>query len=127
MNATQDIGNIYSKVTKEHDEYRSILSGFLQGKESEKHLSLTDEIDRVAFHVIEEIIELRRTYPHKYWKKTKEKINREDMLEETADVFLMTRAMIMAVCKANNISEEDFLKIVLSKIAKNKERINNGY
>lgn len=127
MNTAQDITKIHSTIAKEHDEYRGILSGSLEGQESEKYLSLTDKIDRVAFHVIEEIIELRRTYPHKYWKKTKEEINRDEMLEETADVFLMTRAMIMAVCKANNISELDFLNIVLEKIRKNKERIKNGY
>lgn len=123
----QDIGQTYQKVSQKHDEYRNILNGFLQGKESEQHLSLTDKIDRIAFHVIEEIIELRRTYPHKHWKKNKELINKEEMLEETADVFLMTRAMIMAVCLANDITEKDFLDIVLSKIKKNKERINNGY
>ncbi len=125
--ATQSTGEVYQQVLQEHDKYLDILGGFLQDKDSEKNLSLTDKIDRVAFHIIEEIIELRRTYPHKYWKKTKEEINFEEMLEETTDVFLMTRAMILIVCRVHNITESEFLNAVLSKINKNKGRIKNGY
>jgi hypothetical protein len=124
MVEAQQIGTLYQKLAKEHDEYRTLLGATLHGNEP---ASLTERIDRLAFHVIEEIIEMRRTYPHKFWRKSEEDVKVEEMLEEAADIFLMMRSMIAEVCTVAGINEQDFLQCVLDKITKNKGRIQNGY
>lgn len=124
MANTQHTGMLYQKIAQEHNEYCIMLGEAMHNNEP---VDLTERVDRIAFHVIEEIIEMRRTYPHKFWRKSEEDVKTEEMIGEAVDVFLMVRAMIKEVCLVADIDEEQFLIRVLEKVFKNKERLQNGY
>jgi len=117
---------VFEQVKSEHDIYRLKLRDAVADIDKAKKITNEDRIDRVAFHVIEEIIEMRRTYPHKFWKHEKETFNKEALVEEAADVFLMLRSMYMEICELCGITEDQFLQKVLDKVRKNQIRLKNG-
>ena len=116
---------IFEQIILTHNEYIKSLRGL--STFNKMTLSSEERIDRVAFHVIEEIIEMRRTYPRKFWKQQKQEIDIKSLIEETADVFLMARSMWLEVCNTCNITEDDFLQRVLDKARVNQLRRENGY
>jgi predicted lipid-binding transport protein (Tim44 family) len=120
-------GELFTKICEEHDTYLMKMNDIIAALGRNDHVKDQDLIDRLAFHVIEEIIELRRTYPHKFWKQASEEIDREAMLEETADIFLMFRSMQKEICKVLDVTEEELLEHVLAKTKKNQDRLNSGY
>jgi len=117
----------FSTICKEHDTYLSKMNKIIAALGRNDCVKEYELIDRVAFHVIEEIIEMRRTYPHKFWKQAKEEVNKEALLEEASDIFLMFRSMWIEVCKVSGVSEEEFLSHVLTKVRKNQQRLQSGY
>jgi dimeric dUTPase (all-alpha-NTP-PPase superfamily) len=120
-------GDIFTTICDTHNDYLQKMNGIIAALGRNDHIKDYDLIDRVAFHVIEEIIELRRTYPHKFWKQSKEIVDKEAMLEETADIFLMFRSMYMEICKVTGSTEEEILEHILAKAKKNQERLKSGY
>lgn len=123
MNKRQQI---FEQIADTHNTYLSEMSDRIAAlKLSNK--TTQQKIDDLGFHVIEEIIELRRTYPHKFWKQSKEETDKPAMLEEAADIFLMFRSMYLEICKECDITEEQFLENVLNKAQKNQRRLHDGY
>lgn len=120
-------GTIFTQISDKHNTYLGRLREAIAAHKKEEHLTNFDRIDRVAFHVIEEIIEMRRTYPHKFWKQSEETFDKDLLLEEAADIFLMSRSMYLEIMRICGVSEEDFLKEVLRKVEKNQRRLENGY
>lgn len=121
------IGETFERIIQRHDKYRSKLNEVISLLDEEKGLKQSDKLDRVLFHIIEEVIEARRTYPHKFWKQSNEPTDKDALLEELADVFLMLRSAYLEACKLADITEEDFLEIILKKTGVNNERIRTGY
>lgn len=117
--------DIINKIIESHDDYLEKVRGSLPP--SDKNLAPHDKIDRLLLHVIEELVEMRRTYPRKFWKQSKEELNKEELVEEAADVYLMVRSMYLEVCRTANISYKDFLEAVLVKAEKNQRRFKSGY
>ena len=120
-----DAVKILNEIIVGHDKYIASLDSITPTVDC--NLTPEEKVDRVAFHVVEEIIETRRTYHHKFWKQTIQETNKEALMEEMADVFLMARSMWLEVCKCCNITEEQFFKIVLNKVMVNQQRRQNGY
>ncbi len=120
-------GQLFNEIVKQHDLYLKGLHHAIAASGKDDPVKDHDRIDRVAFHVIEEIIEMRRTYPHKFWKQSEETINKEALIEEAADIYLMSRSMFREICDVCQISEEQFLQKVLKKILKNQARLAQGY
>lgn len=118
---------IISQIFQTHDDYLQKMYKAIAALGKEETLKDHERIDRMMFHVIEEIIELRRTYPHKFWKQAQEEIDKVAMLEEAADIFLMFRSAWLEVCNVCGVTEEDFLKQVLAKAQKNHKRVESGY
>lgn len=118
---------VIEKIFSTHDTYLQKMHTIIAALGRDAHVKDHERIDRVMFHVIEEIIELRRTYPHKFWKQSEEFTDKKAMLEETADIFLMFRSAWLEVCKVCGVSEEEFLTHVLAKAEKNQERLRSGY
>ena len=118
---------LYEKIVTLHTEYNDKVCSLIAPLDKKKGITYIEKIDRLVLHVIEEIVEMRRTYPHKFWKKSPEVFNKEEMLEEAADIFLMSHSMFLEVCNACGITEEQFLQKVLDKTQINHERIDNGY
>jgi hypothetical protein len=114
---------VFEQIKSEHNSYIKRLHDAVADVDKTKQVTNEDRVDRVAFHVIEEIIEMRRTYPHKFWKHEKETFNKEALVEEAADVFLMLRSMYMEICDLCSITEEQFLQKVLDKVRKNMNRL----
>lgn len=122
-----NIGKMFERIIEKHNTYRSRLQKIISLTEEEKPLQEKDKLDRVLFHIIEEIIEARRTYPHKFWKRSKEETDHEALLEELADVFLMYRSAYLEACKMCGVTEEQFLEVILKKVGVNNDRITSGY
>lgn len=118
---------LFEQIIAIHTDYNKKVHSLIAPLDAKRQVTVTDKIDRVAFHVIEEIVEMRRTYPHKFWKKSPENFDPHALLEEAADIFLMSRSMYLEICEVCGITEEDFLKAVLDKAKINQERIDNGY
>lgn len=120
-------GTIFSTICEEHDNYLNKMNNIIAALGRNDHIKDEELIDRLAFHVIEEIIELRRTYPHKFWKQTVDEIDKDALLEETADIFLMFRSMQMEICKVCGVTEEELLNKILEKTRVNQKRLKSGY
>lgn len=118
---------IISQIFNTHNDYLQKMHTIIAALGRNEKLTETDRVDRVMFHVVEEIIELRRTYPHKFWKQAEEKTDKPAMLEEAADIFLMFRSAWLEVCNVCGVTEEQFLQQVLAKAKKNQDRLNSGY
>lgn len=118
---------LLEQILKLHTEYNDKVCSLIAPLDEAKGVTYIEKIDRLVLHVIEEIVEMRRTYPHKFWKRSPEVFNKQEMLEEAADIFLMSHSMFLEVCNACGITEEEFFEKILEKTKINHERIDNGY
>lgn len=122
-----DNAQIISQIFSTHNDYLQKMHTIIAALGRDEHLKDHERIDRVMFHVIEEIVELRRTYPHKFWKQAQEETDKIALLEEAADIFLMFRSGWLEVCKVCGVTEQQFLEAVLAKAKKNQVRLASGY
>lgn len=105
-----DIGRSYMKKYKT----KAVNPNTKEGQE---------EIRRILFALIEELMEFANTLKNKSWTKTDYPVDEQHMLEEICDAWAFWVQLLLLL----DLDEEKFKKLYLSKLVVNKFRLRSKY